>query len=234
MSADVGGAGPSDPGEGDGRAPRRPVPVKPIVRGEAVWLRPIDEDDLDAYLAAVVEHEPGWWAGYPGGWSMREVRGWFDRIVERHGKDGYWFTICPLGSDEFIGTVWLWDIRHRWEGAEISIYVARPGHGVGTDAINAAVDFGFQTVGLPRIWGFTDDHNARSRRAFESCGFVVEGTIRAGHRHQGRPADLVQFSMTLDDWLALERPKSWDLNTAQGSRGPGPDRSGQVPGTSLG
>lgn len=194
----------------------RAVPDKPIVRGGRVWLRPIDEGDLEAYCAAVNEHEPGWWAGYPGGWSMRDVRGWFDKVVERQGKDGYWFTICPLGSDEFLGQIWLWDIDHRVRGAEVSIYVVEPGRGVGRDAINAVVDFGFATVGLPRIWGFTEEHNLRSVQTFEGCGFVVEGRMRGAGRHHGQPSDMIQFSMVPSDWEKLDRPRAWEHNLSQG------------------
>jgi RimJ/RimL family protein N-acetyltransferase len=191
----------------------RPVPTKPIVRGERVWLRPLDEGDLEAYATAVNESDPGWWAGYPGAMSMRRVRAWFEgTVLERHGKDGYWFAVCPLGSDAFLGTIWLWDIDHRVPGAEVSVFVASPGKGVGTDAINAAVDFGFETVGLTRVWGFTDERNTRSQTAFQRCGVVVEGRLRGGARDNGEPADMVQFSMTLQDWKALTRPRAWDLN----------------------
>lgn len=193
--------------------PFRPVPEKPIIRGERVWLRPVDEGDLAAYCRAVNEHEPGWWAGYPGAWSIGRVESWYQNTVsQRHGKDGYWFTICPLGSDDFLGQVWLWDIDHRVPGAEISIYVASPGGGIGTDAINAVVDFGFQTLRLRRIWGFTTEHNRRSLAAFERCGFVVEGRLRGADLRNGELADMIQFSMTVDDWRQLERPRACELN----------------------
>ena len=193
--------------------PTRPVPKMPIVRGERVWLRPLDEGDLGAYAAAVNEHQPGWWAGYPGALADRQLRQWYEKtVLERHGKDGYWFTICPLGDDEFLGTIWLWDIDHRVSGAEVSIYVVTPERGIGRDAINAVVDFGFETLGLPRIWGFTGEHNTRSVHTFERCGFVVEGRMRGAGRRLGRPADMIQFSMTLADWQQLSRPRAWELN----------------------
>ncbi|TVP69874.1 MAG: N-acetyltransferase [Nitriliruptor sp.] len=193
--------------------PYRPVPSRPIARGRTVWLRPIDEGDLEDYCAAINEHEPGWWAGYVGASSLAQTRRWYEKtVVERHGVDGYWFTVCPLGSHEFLGQIWVWDIDHRVRGAEISVYIAAPGRGVGTDAIDAAVDFGIGSLDLPRIFGFTDEHNQRSLAAFERCGFVVEGRLRGAGTHAGRRTDLVQFSMTLDDWRALERPRSWELN----------------------
>jgi RimJ/RimL family protein N-acetyltransferase len=194
--------------------PFRPIPTKPSVRGRRTWLRPVDEGDLEDYCRAVNEHEPGWWAGYPGAISLRQVEGWLEQVQARHGKDGWWFTICPLGSDEFLGQVWLWDVDHRVPGAEISIYVVHPGEGIGTDAIDAVVDFGFESRRLRRIWGFTGARNTRSVASFERCGFTVEGRLRGAGLHLGEPEDMVQFSMTVADWQALERPRAWDLNEA--------------------
>lgn len=191
----------------------RPVPKKPKVRGRRVWLRPIEEDDLEAYYVATNEYDPGWWAGYGHPMSRRAVRQWYDQtVLERHGKDGYWFTICRLGSDDFRGTVWLSDIDHRVPGAAISIFVASPGAGLGSDAICAAVDFGFSAAGLTRIWGFTNEDNTRSLRSFERNGFQVEGRMRGAGRDQEHPYDLIQFSMTVEDWRLLDRPKGWQLN----------------------
>lgn len=214
-------------GMGGGDQPFRPIPERPIVRGRRVWLRPVDEGDLEAYTAAVNEHEPGWWAGYPGALSLRQVRRWFENtVLSRHGDDGYWFTICPLGSDEFLGQVWLWDIDHRVPGAEISVYVASPGTGIGTDAIDAVVDFGFETLGLRRIWGFTSGRNHRSVGAFEHCGFVVEGRLRGAEVHHGSLTDMVQFSMTVEDWQQLERDHAWNLNAADGAHDAPQDAQG--------
>lgn len=191
----------------------RPVPQRPIVRGQRVWLRPLDEGDLEAFAVAINEHDPGWWAGYPGALGMRQLQKWFeDTVCKRHGDDSYFFAISPLGSDEFLGQLRLWNIDQRVPGAEISISVVTPGTGVGTDAIDAAVDFGFETLKLRRIWGFTHEWNERSVAAFERCGFVVEGRMRGAAVAEGGLADMIQFSMTVDDWRSLDRAYSWELN----------------------
>jgi RimJ/RimL family protein N-acetyltransferase len=191
----------------------RHVPARPKVRGERVWLRPIDDDDLEPYYRAINEHDPGWIAGYTHPASRRGVRDWYDNVVvPGHGSTGYWFTICPLGSAEFAGTIWVWDLNHRVPGGEVSLFVCEPGRGLGSDAIRAAVDFGFASALLPRLWGFADEANLRSIAAFERNGFVVEGRMR-GAGLQRQPAfDYVQFSMTRAEWLALERPRMWELN----------------------
>lgn len=184
----------------------RAIPTHPSIRGQRVWLRPIDEGDLDDYLAAIVSVEPGWHAGYNGAGDAASVRRWFDDVVTPGQRSaGYWFTICPIESDDFLGQVWLWNLNGRVPGAEISIFVTQPGQGVGVDAINAAVDFGFSSAGLHRIWGYTRATNSRSVAAFERCGFVVEGTIRGGVHEGGQLRDLVQFSITSADWTGLER-----------------------------
>ena len=191
------------------------VPERPKIRGERVWLRPLEERDLDPYYRATNEHDPGWHAGYAHPMSRRGVSQWYEKtVVERHGKDGYWFAICELGSDEFAGTVWVWDIDHRAPGAEVSLFVSRPGRGLGSDAIRAATDFGFGAAGQPRLWAFTAETNQRSLRAFDANGYVVEGRLRGAGRDRDAPYDFVQLSMTREEWAALDRRRSWEFYDA--------------------
>ena len=76
-------------------------------------LRALEEADLPAYKWAVNSVEVGTWAGFPWPHSDATVERWFDDVRERHGLGEYWFAISPLGSDEFIGTIWLWSRKLR-------------------------------------------------------------------------------------------------------------------------
>lgn len=93
-----------------------------------------------------------------------------ERVRASHGRDAYFFVVSPLASDEFAGTVWLWNLDSRLGGVELSVFLAGPerwGRGLGTDALNAALDFGFGFTDVERIWLATDASNVRAQRAFE-------------------------------------------------------------------
>jgi len=188
--------------------------TNPIVRGSKVWLRALERSDLDAYKASINDAELAYWAGYVAPQGMDKVLDWYENIVRpQHGKDGYFFSISPLGSSEFIGMICLWNLNGRIAGGEVSLFIAdkkRWGTGVGTDAVNALVDFGFGFTSIQRIWLFTSAENERAKRSYEKSGFVLEGKIRGNQIRRGKVLDSFMMSMLRSDWEALDRKRSWE------------------------
>jgi RimJ/RimL family protein N-acetyltransferase len=193
------------------------------IRGQRVWLRALEASDLPAYKRAINSVEVGSWAGYPWPHSEATVERWYEQVRTRHGHGEYWFAISPLGSDEFIGTLWLWSKADRLDGLELSIFVTQEaghGKGMGSDAIDAALDFIFGSYETERVWLTTETDNVRAVRAFEKSGFRVDGTIRHHFRRAGEWRDSALMAILREDWEALDRPHSWDLvgSARQGQR----------------
>ena len=187
------------------------------IRGQRVWLRALEERDLDDYKRAVNSVEIGSWAGYPWPHSDATVDRWYDDVRRRHGEGEYFFAVSPLGSDDFIGTVWLWGKGSRLDGLELSIFITEDaglGQGIGTDVVNAALDFVFGGYEVERVWLTTESANARAVRAFEKAGFGRDGTIRHHFRREGAWVDSALMAITRTEWEALDRPRSWDLATS--------------------
>ncbi len=187
---------------------------RPTVRGERVRLRAFERADLDAYYRAVNDPDVSFWAGYGGvPLSRDDVESWYDNAVKGKHESSY-FVISPLDGDDFIGTVWVWRSEgSRVSGLELSIFVAEPqrwGTGIGTDAINAALDATFGSRFVDRVWLTTSADNARALRAFEKAGFVREGVLRRANRVRGQLVDAVVMSIMRDEWERLDRPRSWD------------------------
>lgn len=185
-----------------------------IARGSKIWLRAFEHTDLDAYKSAINDVDVAYWAGYIAPQSSDKVYDWYEnRVRVQHGKDAYFFVISPLSSNEFIGTIWLWNFDSRLGGAELSIFIANQsywGTGIGTDAVNALVDFAFGFLTIERIWLYTSEENERAKHAFEKSGFVVEGKIRGHHIRRGKLFDSFQMSMLRSDWKSLKRIHSWE------------------------
>lgn len=187
------------------------------LRGRKVWLRALEASDLAAYKQAVNSVDVGSWAGYPWPHSDATIARWWEDVRARHGHGEYWFAISPLGSDEFIGTVWLWSKGDRLDGLELSVFVSAQaglGNGIGSDAIDVALDFIFGSYEVERIWLTTEAENARAVRAFEKSGFRIDGTVRHHFRREGRWRDSALMAITREDWEALERPRAWELGRA--------------------
>jgi len=183
-------------------------------RGELVWLRAFEPEDIDAYLEGANSFETGISAGYNGTMGRYHAEKWVEkRPQEGHGHGAWYWVISPIGSREFIGTIWLWNAENRLGGLELSIFVrasAGHGRGIGTDAIRAALDFGFGTTDTERIWMYTPASNTRSQRAFEKAAFRKDGVVRHISRVNGTWIDAVLMSILREEWEADDRPRSWD------------------------
>lgn len=192
------------------------------LRGRRVWLRALEASDLQAYRTAVNSVEVGTWAGFPWPHSADSTERWFADVRERHGHGEFWFAVSPIGSDEFIGSLWLWNKGSRLDGLELSIMVtaeAGLGRGIGSDAVNAALDFIFGSYEVERVWLTTESSNERAQRAFEKAGFRRDGIIRHHFRREGEWRDSLLMAIVREDWAALERPRSWELQDEGAAQG---------------
>src|SRR4051812_43842796 len=160
-----------------------------VVRGEQVWLRPIGRSDLDVYFEAVNDFDTAFWA-YGRPQSRDDVDTWYENVVKAK-RDSCFYVISPIGSDAFLGSVWIWKSDSRLAGLELSIFLREPGRGLGTDAMNAALDAAFGSESAERVWLYTNATNERAIRAFEKVGFVREGVIRRQTRLRGEWSDAV-------------------------------------------
>ncbi len=185
--------------------PRPPVPDRPLLRGERVWLRPMEERDLPAYVAGVNDTEVGGMAGYRAPISLEQATAWHSRHAEQSRTgEAYFFAVCELGDDRFIGTTWFKEINRLDANAELAIYMDRDhiGSGWGTDAQRTLLAFGFGTLGLERIWLVVGAGNARAIRSYQKVGFQREGVMRRTFRVRGQLTDALLMSILRDEWEA--------------------------------
>ena len=74
------------------------------------------------------------------------------------------------------------------------------GQGYGTEATQLMLDHAFGTLGLHRIALFVFEFNERAVRAYQRCGFVVEGRARESIWRDGRWWDELAMSVLQSDW----------------------------------
>ena len=130
------------------------------------------------------------------------------------GDDVFRFVICRLEDDLPVGRHRPFDIDRANGSLAFGIAIGEPGaveQGLGTDAVNAVVDFAFGQL----------RHGARLAR--HGCGQLArpgglsqgrlrrEGRLRHAWYQDGRWSDDVRMAMLRDEWLALPRRKSWEL-----------------------
>ena len=171
------------------------------LEGELVVLRPRVDDDLDLFAR---------WHGNP------DVRHWLHMSempeqsleierqrwhIARNDPTRVSFVIetldgVPIGNIVLIGV----DVAHR--RAELGIAIGEKGdwgRGYGTDAIRVVLRFAFEVLKLRRVELITDVDNERGIRAYEKCGFVREGLLRAKRLRYGEPLDMLIMAVLRED-----------------------------------
>ncbi len=191
-------------------------PQLPIIRGERVYLRAQERSDIPLFVGWLNDSETSSYLSMRAPMSEPMEEAWFKRMVEQQGKDAYHFTMCRIEDDLPIGTIGLFHIDTVNGNAGIGISIGEKtlwGQGLGTDAMNALLDFGFGQLRLERMWLEVYDFNARGRRSYEKSGFVLEGTARHAIFKRGEYHDVQLMSILREEWGALERKRMWDYET---------------------
>jgi RimJ/RimL family protein N-acetyltransferase len=186
---------------------------RPIIRGEHVYLRPAERDDLPTFVrwfndADVLEN-----LAMSAPMSHAAETAWYEAMLADHGRSRYHFVICLLADDRPIGTIGLEEVNLIDGRAEFGIAIGERsewGKGHGTDATRAICDFGFGELRLERISLFVYEGNDRARRAYEKAGFVHEGTLRRAHFSRGSHHDVHVMGLLRDEWAALRHRRSWE------------------------
>lgn len=190
------------------------APAVPIVRGEQVYLRAPDRDDIDTFVRWFNDARVTRFLSMDSPLSRAAEEQWFDRMLASQGKDAYHFVMCLRENGERLGTIGLFGMDLKHGSAVMGIAIGEPsnwGRGLGTDALRALLDFGFGTLRLDRITLDVYAFNDRARRSYEKCGFVLEGTARQALYRDGRRHDIHLMAILREEWAAQERPKSWEL-----------------------
>jgi RimJ/RimL family protein N-acetyltransferase len=149
-----------------------------ILETERLFLRHLVPNDLDSLYA--LYRDPEVRRYFPEGTltyaETKEELEWFLHGHPEHPELGLWATIHK-GSHRFIGRCGLlpWTIDERPE-VEVAYLLAKKywGHGLGTEAAQAILDYGFEKLHLSRLICLIDRENQASIRVAQKIGMTFE------------------------------------------------------------
>lgn len=181
-------------------APRNWFPK--ILEGELVTLRRHVPGNLAAFRRWYADPEIARLARYQQT-PMRpdEIERFFAaRVV---GTDALAMAVHERATDRLIGTCAFSQLDGANGSALYHITIGESdtwGRGYGTEATQLMLDHAFGTLGLHRIALFVFEFNERAIRAYERCGFVIEGRSRESIWRDGRWWDELAMSILISDW----------------------------------
>ena len=149
-----------------------------ILETQRLILRHLERSDLDSLVALYSDPEVRRY--FPEGTltyeETKEELEWFLNGHPKHPELGLWATIHRK-TGQFIGRCGLlpWTIDGRFE-VEVAYMLAKEywGQGLGTEAAQAILDYGFERLQLPRLICLIDRDNLASKRVAEKIGMIFE------------------------------------------------------------
>ncbi|MDH6234895.1 RimJ/RimL family protein N-acetyltransferase [Mesorhizobium soli] len=177
----------------------------PVLEGASVRLRPPEEADIDARLALGRDTEIAEMFGVST-WDVspltrEEVLGWFQALCNHPHA---WVI---ENGQTFIGEIRLDRVDFLDRRASIAVGIFDPaslGRGLGSEAIRLALCHAFGTMGLHRIGIRVLAYNERAIRAYEKCGFRIEGRERETAFVNGAWHDDIMMGLLEHEFQALE------------------------------
>lgn len=145
-----------------------------LAPSERLRFRAPNADDLEFLFA--MNQDPAVMEFMPGLMTLDQTRQQLERMIKHFTDHGFGTWIVSDGqTQERLGAVGLKnvDIDVAFVPAvEIAWRLPRPfwGRGYATEAAKRVLQFGFSTLNLDRLVGFTVPHNTRSIAVFERLG----------------------------------------------------------------
>lgn len=176
----------------------------PAVEGERIRLRAVrDEDHLTrARFGRVAEIVRSLGGDLPEDVSMTVGEAAL-QLSWRFGEGPHW-AIADTSDNSFVGVARLAPLDQNNRSANFAIAIfdpARLGKGLGTEATQLAIDYGFDSLGLLRIELTVFVENERAIAAYRKCGFETKERLTGTVERSGE---------LLDD-LVMELPRSrWE------------------------
>ncbi|MFA7249168.1 MAG: GNAT family protein [Dehalococcoidia bacterium] len=170
-----------------------------VIETARLTLRPFQLNDADALFQYSKDEEFALFAmdGEPA--TIDSARRRIERAVTTQWTDCQRFAILREGL--LIGSITL---RPEWSDmtAIVGYEIARAQWGLGfaTEAATAVIQYGFECLGLERIYARVDPRNASSLRVLAKLGMTREGVLRRHLIRRGERVDRVYFGLLRDEW----------------------------------
>ena len=178
---------------------------EPVLAHGSVYLRPGERDDIALFVRWFGDARTARNLGMRAPISLAGEERWFERMLEHHGKDEWFFVICRRADDRPLGSIGFFEVDGFNGSAGLGISIGDPAdtaQGYGSDAMRALLAFGFGRLRLERIWLDVYEHNDAAKRLYERIGFVVEGRLRHAFWRDGHWVDSFRMAILADEWRA--------------------------------
>ena len=176
--------------------------------GELVTLGPIQREYLPRYVEWLNDWEIRRFLAptLAQPYTIEDEEEWFNH--QRQAKNDRLFAILTREQGLLIGNCGLHQIDWTNHNAILGIFIGDKNYwskGYGTDATRTLLRFAFGEANLHRVELEVFAFNPRAIRAYEKCGFQLEGVRKQALFRQGAWHDEHIMAILQEEWIALNR-----------------------------
>ena len=136
------------------------------------------------------------------GHSIMKAEDWFNEIQKMQGNKNVRLGIF-LNDGTVIGDIALQDIDWKNRSCSIGMGIQKleyRSNGYGTEAVQLILEYGFNNLGIHRIWANTLDCNIPAQKSLEKLDFTKEGTSRKDTYFAGKYFDKLHYGLLRDEY----------------------------------
>lgn len=179
----------------------------PTLDTDRLILRPFDPGDVADIFAYAADPEVARYVPWEAHRSEADSRAFLESVLERvrRGEPDTW-AVVERASGRVIGSIRFGEYHPVHARASIGYVLGRPywNRGLTTEAVGAVLRFGFEEVGLNRIYAVYHVENAASERVMQKVGMRYEGTLREVSLVKGGYEDRKLYAILRREWLARQ------------------------------
>lgn len=169
-----------------------------MLSGRHVGLRAIEREDLPQLLAWRNRPEYRRYFREYRELGSEQQTNWYMQSVLGN-RDICMFAIMSLADQRLLGAAGLCYINWQSRNADFSIYIGADDLYIddhyALDAARVLLRYGFEELGLHRVWAEIYDIDEPKKALFDELGFTLEGRHRETHWTEGRFVDSLFYGL---------------------------------------
>lgn len=173
-----------------------------MLKNSKILLRLLELEDLAKRVEWINDPEIRETLMFDWPTSYAKTQKWFQNQLFDQSKCN--FSIIHTENMENIGMTGLIDINIRHSRAQFYLTIGNKdyhGKKLPDQIIPLVLKYGFEELGLNKIYLYTLNNNEKARRVYKRNGFKYEGTLRNHYFCVREYQDLQVMSVLKSEWL---------------------------------
>lgn len=174
-----------------------------MLKGKGVILRPCQESDLPLFIKWLNDREVAQHTNIYLPITETSEKEFIEKIMKEQQPVLTIERILKNGKTKPIGNCGIMNINYKNRNGEFGIVIGDKkswGKGLGFEAAQLIIDYGFYTLNLHRIESSVHTGNLRSMALRRNLGFRQEGTKKSHIYSNGRYVDLIMYGLLKTEW----------------------------------